>query len=131
MGSLRTLVLCAMAATPAAAFPVSPTERARVFAACAGIASAEVEHGWLTGADASAAERRRDLFLALLDAVLPDAQAGGLPEAQAMAWRIEAKAVQKDLLATASFHPAAERVRPAARAAEARAADCAALLPGA
>jgi hypothetical protein len=130
MGSPKSLFLVLLcAATPAGAFPLSPTERARVFADCAGIAAAVMEHGWLFGTGEDAA-RQRELFLALLEAVLPDALARGLPGTQALAWRIEAKAAQKDLLATAAFHPAPERAAPAGRAAAARAAACTALLPG-
>lgn len=75
-----------------------------MFSECAGRYSAVVEHDRLfSGIASETAEDRRALFVTLLDAVLPDALAYGMPEQQSMSWRIEAKAGHARLLSAAVF----------------------------
>jgi hypothetical protein len=109
MSVLRTIsvaIAVTLAAGPGGTFPLTASERALAFAACAGRYSAEVEHRWLLAPTESAEpEARRDAFVALLDAVMDDALARGLPPHMAMATRIEEKAVQAALLQRAAFHP--------------------------
>jgi len=119
-------------ASPGSALPISPSERAKVFAVCAGHYSALVEHQRLFDGQASeASTERRDVFAMMLDAVWPDAVAYGVPEPAAMAWRVEAKAVQAALLSASVFNMVPERARPAKRVAQANIARCDALLLGA
>jgi hypothetical protein len=133
MGDVRTILaaLAALCATHAAALPPSSHERARVFADCAGWLLALEEHQRLfDGAASEVTASRRAAFLDLLDAVLPDATAQGLPDGTALSWRVTARAEQAILLTRAAFaeDPLA---RPAsAAAAEARVAGCLRLLPG-
>jgi hypothetical protein len=135
MSALRTIsvaLAATLAAVPGGALPLSPSERALAFAACAGRYSAEVEHDWLLHpAESPEAEARRDAFIALLDAVAPDAIDDGMPPNLMMATRIEEKAAQTALLHRAAFHVdpiAAEAARDAARA---RIDTCGAWLLGA
>jgi len=128
MSALRTISV-ALAATLAAA---PPSERALAFAACAGRYSAELEHDWLLPpAESSEAEARRDAFLALLDAVAPDAIDHGVPPRLLMATRIEEKAAQAALLARATFHTEPLAAEAALAAARRRIAACGAWLLGA
>lgn len=123
--------LISLVAGPGSALPVSPSERARVFAVCAGHYSALVEHQRLFDGQASEmSTERRDIFAVMLDAVWPDAVAYGVPEPLGMAWRVEAKAVQAALLSASVFNMVPERSRPAARVAEANIARCDRLLLG-
>jgi hypothetical protein len=79
--------------------PRLAVERALAFAACAGRYAAEVEHAWLLRpGDSDDPESRRDAFVALLDAVAPDAIHDGVPPQLLMATRIEEKAAQAMLL---------------------------------
>jgi hypothetical protein len=136
MSALRTisvaLAATLAAAAPGGALPLSAAERALAFAACAGRYSAEVEHDWLLppGED-PATEARRDAFLALLDAVEPDAIADGVPPHLLMATRIEEKAAQAALLERAAFHTDPLAADAALAAAERRIATCGAWLLGA
>jgi hypothetical protein len=135
MSALRTIsvaLAATLAATPGGALPLSPAERALAFAACAGRYSAEVEHDWLLHpADSPADEARRDAFLALLDAVAPDALDDGVPPHLLMATRIEEKAAQAALLQRAAFHTDPIAAEAALGAAERRIATCGAWLLGA
>jgi hypothetical protein len=134
MGALRTLgaALAACVATQSAALPVSSHERARVFADCAGWLLAVEEHQRIFDGPASeATARQRAAFLDLLDAVLPHAEAQGLPPGMAMSWRVTARAEQSALLTRAAFAPDPLARGPALAAAEARVAVCEGLLPGA
>ena len=106
----RTFILFAgfigssVVSADAAGFPISPSERACAFSECAGRYSAVAEHERLfNGVASEAAEHRRDLFVTLLDAVLPDAIDYGMPQEQTMSWRIEAKAGHARLLSAAVF----------------------------
>jgi len=109
MGTLRTFTaVFALSATQAVALPNDAFDQAQTFAGCAGRYSAEAEHARLfSGVASDEAETRRDLFLTLLDAVLPDAEvtASHLP----LAWRIDAKAAHASLLATSVFGMYPER----------------------
>ena len=116
-------------AGPAPALPFAPVEQVRLFAICAGRYSALAEHQALFDGGASeAAGARRDLFVELLEAVLPDAPA--LRGETALAWRVAAKHAQAVLLRRASFlddRAAAERSR---QAAEYHFAECRASVLG-
>jgi hypothetical protein len=135
MSALRTITVAlaaTLAAAPGGALPLSSAERALAFAACAGRYSAEMEHGWLLHpADSPAAEARRDAFLALLDAVAPDALDDGVPPHLLMATRIEEKAAQAALLQRAAFHTDPLAAGAAHGAAARRIATCGAWLLGA
>ena len=135
MSVLRTIMVAlaaTLAAAPGGALPLSASERALAFAACAGRYSAEVEHDWLLApAEGPAAEARRDGFLALLDAVVPDAVHDGMPTHLPMATRIEEKAAQAALLQRAAFHLDPLAADAARAAAERRIADCGTWLLGA
>lgn len=82
----------------------------RDFAVCAGRFSALVEHQWLVDGPASeASARQRDSLLSLIEAVAGPDETGA-----AMAWRIDAKVSQKQLLDRAWFAgDAAAEVRSA------------------
>ena len=135
MSVLRTIsvaVAASLVASPGGALPITASERALAFAACAGRYSAEVEHDWLLAPSESAAtEAARDAFLALLDAVEPDAIQRGLPTQALMARRIEEKAAQTALLHRAAFHLDPLAADAARSAAGRRIADCGAWLLGA
>ena len=135
MSALRTIsvaLAATLAAAPGGALPLSASERALAFAACAGRYSAEVEHDWLLRpADSPAAEARRDAFLALLDAVAPDAIDDGVPPHLLMATRIEEKAAQAALLQRAAFHVDPLAADAALTAAVRRIAACGSWLLGA
>jgi hypothetical protein len=135
MSALRTIsvaLAATLAASPGGALPLTASERALAFAACAGRYAAEVEHDWLLHpADSPAAEARRDAFLALLDAVEPDAVEDGVPPHLLMATRIEEKAAQAALLQRAAFHVDPLAALAAQSAAERRVAACGAWLLGA
>jgi hypothetical protein len=134
MGGLRTtLAVLLMAALPAWAggLPLSPAQRLEAFATCAGRLSAMVEHQWLVAPDASeATEAQRDGFGDLVDAVLPDALAWGVPREMAMHWRVAAKAAQRELLTLATFGTDPDRAARARGLADARLAECDGLLIG-
>jgi hypothetical protein len=84
--------------------PSSPSARLQIFETCAGRLSAEIAHRWLVDpASADPIAEMRDEFDAVIEAVLPDALAWGLPPALPMHWRVSAKAMQGSLLATATF----------------------------
>ena len=132
MSALRTIsvaLAAILAAAPGHALPVTASERALTFAACAGRYSAEVEHRWLVApSDSAGPAQRRDAFLSLLDAVAPDA---GLPGHRLMAARIEEKAMQAALLARATFHTDPSVAEAAGAAAGRRISACGAWLIGA
>jgi hypothetical protein len=135
MSVLRTIsvaLAATLAATPGGVLPLSPSERALAFAACAGRYAAEVEHAWLLRpAEIPEAEARRDGFLALLDAVAPDAIHDGVPPQLLLATRIEEKAAQTALLHRAAFHLDPLAADAAHAAARRRIASCGAWLLGA
>ena len=109
MGSLKTLSLALwialLAPTVAQAFPQSPSERAQLFATCAGRFSALAEHQrFFDGAASEIAEAKQRGFENLLEAILPYALDWGLPGEQILDWRITAKMTQATLLHRGSFH---------------------------
>jgi hypothetical protein len=139
MGVMKTLLvsLAALLAAPSEALPPAflspaPHDRARVFADCAGWLLALEEHQRLF--DGPASERtaaHRAAFLDLLDAVLPDAEAQGLPAGTALSWRVVARAEQGALLSRAAFADDALAREPARATAIARVEACLRLLPSA
>jgi hypothetical protein len=135
MSVLRTISVALVATLPAApgsALPLTASERALAFAACAGRYAAEVEHHWLLHPDLGpAAEVRRDAFLTLLEAIEPDAVDDGVPPYLLMATRIEEKAAQAALLQRAAFHLDPLAKEAALSAAERRIATCGSWLLGA
>lgn len=134
MGNLRTSVaaLAALFATGAVALPYSPVARAELFATCAGRLAALERHQWLVDGPASEITGgQRAAMVDLLDAVLPDAHAQGLPETQAMAWRVGAMSAMSRLLHDAVFAADPVRAAPARDAASALIAACTGLLPSA
>ncbi|MEO0633636.1 MAG: hypothetical protein AAFY52_05830 [Pseudomonadota bacterium] len=68
------------------------------FAGCVGRMSAEMEHAWLMGDDATQVEAERLSFLSLLDATLPSGAAPG-----ALAHRIDSKMAHASLLTISTF----------------------------
>jgi hypothetical protein len=135
MSALRTIsvaLAATLAAAPCSALPLTASERALAFAACAGRYAAEVEHDWLLHPDQSpAAEARRDAFVTLLEAIEPDAIDDGVPPYLLMATRIEEKAAQAALLQRAAFHADPLAKEAALSAAERRIATCGGWLLGA
>lgn len=132
MGVLKTLLclglLVASAALPARAQPEIASDRALLFAACAGRYSATMEHAWLMGQDGAEARDRRAVFVDLLEALQPQAVAQGLTGPALLQARIAAKAAQARLLNLASFHTEPGQQRRAHAAARRAMAPCAALL---
>ena len=124
MSGLKTITaLLALSATHAAALPNDPTEQAQMFAGCAGRYSAVAEHARMfDGLVSEEAEARRDVFLILLDAVLPDADS--VAEHLPLAWRIDAKAAHAALLATAVLGAYPERSARADELAKTYIAHC-------
>ncbi|WP_089278286.1 hypothetical protein [Antarctobacter heliothermus] len=104
-----------------------PRERAQIFATCLGRASAEMEHSWLIGGGADAAQDRRALFEMLLDTV---ASRSGIPGPELLDMRIRAKFAQAHLLQIATFHTDPDRKRRADAAARRAQRPCAALILG-
>ena len=128
------MAFAAALALPAGAHPLpaTPVAQARVFADCAGRFSALAAHQYhFDGRAAEDTEALRDTFVALLEAVLPDAIDDGLPPPQALNWRVTAKAHQAVLLHRASFHTDPLVAEPSARIARAEEQSCRALLLGA
>lgn len=129
MGGMKTwiAILAVALSAPASLQAGSASERARMFASCAGRFLAVAEHEALfSGAATDRAMARRDAFLDLLDAILPHAQADGLDAQRVIVWRSDARAAQRALLASGEFN-----MRPAqAAAARERAADYVTLCDG-
>lgn len=112
--------------------PTDPVDLVRDFATCAGRYSAEFEGGhMLAEIDIDAAEARRDAFVTLIDAVLPDVPLGPKTDAIVLNWRIEAKAAHGALLATATYNSKPDRVHMALQTANRLTAQCQRLLLGA
>ena len=134
MGGFRTILtgLVLTFATAAGALPHSPSERANLFASCAGRLLALEEHQRLTDGPASEETARlRGIFLDLLDAVLPDAQAYGMPKGYEMQWRVMARAEQRSLLSRAAYASDVSARAPAQTAADRHVAVCKAVITGA
>ncbi len=98
MGGLRTLPFL----LPSLLLPLPATageDPLRLFATCTGRLSALMEHQWAVDGPASETTRQaRDLMADLAEAATPPGS-----EAQAMAWRVSAKAAQAALLARATY----------------------------
>ncbi len=106
MGSLKTFltVILLFAAGALQALPRSPSERAQLFATCAGRFSALAEHQRMFDGPASeVADARRKQFEVLLDAVMPDARDWGMPGEMVWTWRLTAKMAQAQLLQRSTF----------------------------
>ncbi len=136
MSSIKTLIFCALLSAPAATFatalPFSPSERAYMFANCAGRLAALEEHQRMF--DGPASEQTQKVvhqFEALIEAVMPDAIAYGMPGRQVWSWRINAKQAQSALLQRATFSQDARMITRAKAAAEDHIATCRALVLGA
>ncbi|MGR3803645.1 hypothetical protein [Marinibacterium profundimaris] len=133
----RCLILCLalvglplpLPPAPAAALPHAPVDQVRLFAQCAGRYSALAEHEALfDGAASERAQARRDLYVELMEAVLPDAAA--LSGGTALAWRIAAKHAQSVLLRRATFLEDPAAAARSRRAAEYHFAECRASILG-
>lgn len=134
MGRIRTILigLVLSAATSAGALPHSPSQQAQVFASCAGRLLALEEHQRLTDGPASEATAvLRNTFLDLLDAVLPDAYAYGMPPGYELQRRVMARAEQRSLLSQAAYATEMAARAPARAAADRHVAVCKALITGA
>lgn len=113
----------------ASGWPANPKEQVRVFATCSGRLSAMMEHQWIK--DGPAADRtkaRRDLFVDMIDAVLPDAT--DLEPRRVFHWRLRAKAAHSALLQDTVFSTDMRRVREAERLAQMHISQCEAILLG-
>jgi len=99
MSVLKTLIWATMAVSIVAPGVRASTDLASIMAGCVGRYSAQLEHAWLMNDPSSAAlERRRAIFLSILDAAMPE---GAGP--RILHHRIEAKHAQARLLTSASF----------------------------
>ena len=103
-------------ALPASGAPFTPLDQARAFADCAGRLAALTEHQWMFDGPASeGTARRRDQFVALLEAIAPDL--APQDTAQIMEWRVAAKAAQRAVLDLSAFAPdSRQRARTTAAA---------------
>jgi hypothetical protein len=98
----------------------------RVFASCAGRFSALMEEQWLLSDPASdATARQREAMLSLIAAMTVPGQ-----ETAALAWRIEAKVAQADLLSLARFGSADATAARAAQRSDELLSMCRSLLLG-
>lgn len=126
---LAFLFLPAM--SQAAGVPVSPSERAQVFATCHGRLAAEMDHQRLMGDHPSQQiEHRHSAFKQLYQAVLPDALEYGLPGALAVTWFNTAKRKQAWLLMRADFNGDTDIKQKSRDAARALLSECDSLLLG-
>lgn len=106
-------------------WPISPAERAQVFATCAGRLSALIDHErTVVGTASKHIEAQQSTFQALLNAVMPDALDYGLPESKAMDWLLHAKLAQSRLLMRADFYGDAFAKQKARDAADAFLQEC-------
>lgn len=135
MSGLKTFAAAMALLVPAPAGQAATTEateRARLFADCAGRFLAVAEHeAMFDGTAADEAMARRDGFVDLLDAVLPDALGDGLAPSRVRSWRAEARATQRALLAAGEFNMHRDRAAAARDTAAAYVAVCTRLLLGA
>ncbi|MDF0598662.1 hypothetical protein [Psychromarinibacter halotolerans] len=119
-------VLLLLLLSPLKARALDAADLTREFANCTGRYSAQMEHHWLVKAgDENPAERRRNSFAAMLDAVRPPDTGRTI-----LAWRIEAKAAQAALLLTATFGTDPARRAAAATHARDHIARCDQLMLG-
>ena len=137
MGRKRTvlaalLLLATFQPATGAPFPTSSTQRAEIFATCAGRYHAMAEHlSLFGGAGVDAAARRRDTFVLLLEAVSDDAVARGASPVHLMALRVQERATLRALLSRVSFAEPGSLAAPSAQASiTQRMETCDALLLG-
>ncbi|MBN9886343.1 hypothetical protein [Salipiger abyssi] len=134
MGIVQSILCAAMlalAAAPPGEAPARVTDRARLFADCAGRLSASVEFTWLMQrGDGGRDQALRSGFEALIAAILPDARAAGLDGRALLHRRLAAKAAQARLLHDAEFGTDPRRAARARLLASRHRAACAAMLPG-
>lgn len=126
--ALLSIVLTA----PALALPYSPSQRAQLFADCAGRLAALEEHQRMF--DGPASEQTQNVirvFEALLDAVMPDAIEYGMPGRQVWSWRVNAKQAQSLLLNRSTFSQDDRAIERAKAASEHYIAECEKLVLGA
>ena len=135
MSELKTYVIAALIgfcyASPVLALPYSPSQRAELFANCAGRLSALEEHQRMFDGPASEVTRsavRR--FEALLEAVMPDAIAYGMPGRQVWSWRVNAKHAQSLLLNKATFSQDGRLLERAQMASDQYISECENLVLG-
>ncbi len=122
---LRAILLVLMGSLQApAAF--AQTADLHTFASCAGRLSALMEHQWLLSDPSSdITARQREGMLSIVAALSEPGQ-----EAVALAWRIEAKAAQADLLTRARFDTNEATAAQAARRSDELLGMCRSLLLG-
>ncbi|MEM6891014.1 MAG: hypothetical protein AAF636_23200 [Pseudomonadota bacterium] len=117
---VAVLVVLVASAQPA----VSGEPLHRIFAACAGRLSAEVEHQWLVQDQrVEMTERHRARMITLTDATTPEGQ-----EPWTLHLRIQAKHAHKALLSRAEFNDDKKVSRWAASQAESELSRCVGLL---
>ena len=121
---LSALLLNA-AGTAALAMPISPSERAKLFARCAGNLSALAAHQRsVSGKDPTRIEALRDGYDSLLNAILPYAVDYGMPASQAADWRQQAWRAQTVLLNDVAYSIDAGRAKRAQNTARDRIEIC-------
>jgi len=122
-------LLLALGTTSGFALPVSPSERARSFATCAGYMGAlAVRQRRSDPQAASETEAMRATFEALLEAVMPDAMRSGMPRAVALNWRFRAWLENTEILDEVAYSTDAGRAARARDVAADRYATCRALI---
>lgn len=124
--TLRRATLLVLLGSLQAPDAFAQTADLRTFATCAGRLSALMEHQWLLSdpaADITA--RQRAAMLSLVAALGEPEQEGA-----ALAWRIEAKAAQADLLTRARFGTNETTAAQAARRSDELLGLCRSLLLG-
>ena len=126
---LATLLLTFGSALQAAG-TATPSDEALTLAACQARYTAVLEHAWLMQGDIEAAEMRRDLFAAMLGALMRAAPNRHSLERQLMTHRITQKHAAGALLETARFGTDPRRMRIALGLATRQLAACDRLLIG-
>ena len=111
------------------ALPHSPSARAEIFAKCSGdlgaLATFRRNH---VGGDHREPKELQNTFDMLLEAVLPDAVAYGMPEHQAANWRFNAYVSHNDLLNSVAYSMDERRKDLSRKASEARIEACRSLV---
>ena len=134
--ALLSLLLCVAALPPARlkaeVFPTSPSQRADLFATCAGRSLAVIEHLSLFGGNlVDRAEQRRVAFRDMLEAITPYALADGAQPLHLLSLRVQARADMRMLLSSARFAAPDANRTSLRQAADRQIAACDALLLGA
>lgn len=127
MGRMKTILITLCISLGGGGAASAAEDVSKLFAACAGRYSAEIEHAWLVGTVETAAfETRRSEFVTLVEATAPPKGARHL-----LNHRIEAKFAQAKLLSLAMQQNDRRRARLARQLATAHLKACALLLlPG-